>query len=179
MDEMVRQASASLREMLGTAGLTDLERRQRAQDSEWLRILYGRFRADSQSNNDRVYTASRMYLPLSLAPLAALVAGVDDPNLWHVLFLGATSVGLMAMNVFTTDRERSSRQQYIAWMVAIQEEIGLDTSRIPSGVRSVKLATLSRSALALLLVAWIVLAFAVGTDQLDPGPLQVGQESAE
>jgi len=118
-----------IREMLGTNDemSTESERRHAAAESEWLKILFKRFRDDSQLSNDRIYSAAKLYVPLSLVPIVALVTNIDRPRLAHVIFLAIPSLGLMLLNVVIARREKSVRDGYNGWMIAIQDELGLDT----------------------------------------------------
>lgn len=152
-------AVASLRKMLGTTGLAEQDRRKVTQESPWVQILYGRFREDAQKNNDRVYDATRIYLPLSLAPLATLLAAIDDPSLAQVLLMATGSVGLLAINVLQTAREREDRTGYFAWMIAIQDELGLPTDDLAARKR-LSTEDIRRGFLVALVLTWIAVVVA-------------------
>lgn len=72
-------------------------------------ILYQRFRSDSQQCNERVHESMKIYLPLSLAPLAALVVSLNTSRVMDVILMGAASIALAVVSILISYREQSVR----------------------------------------------------------------------
>jgi hypothetical protein len=160
--DLTREATKAIRLMLGTTSADDDARHRAALDSEWLPILYHRFRSDAQQCNDRVYEATKIYLPLSLTPLAALVITMKDPRVVDVVLMGIASLALAVVSILIGHREQSVRNGYNAVMVAIQDELNLPTEFLarPAGVSTSRIRI---GFLVGLAMAWIVVLIAVAT----------------
>lgn len=157
-----------LRRMLGTVGddVSEEERRRVAQQSDWLRTIYERLRADAQLNNDRVYAATNLYLPLALVPAVGLITTIERPRPAHALLLAVPSIGLVLVNLLVAQRETAVRDRYNAWVWAIQAELGLNTQSMKAnkGISSGRLRVV---VLVGLVVLWIVLLVAAWQGWLD------------
>jgi hypothetical protein len=158
--DLAGEATTSIRQMLGTMGVDDDARRRAARSAEWLPVLYQRFRSDAQQCNDRVYESMKIYFPLSLAPLAALVVTLEKPDVWDVVLMGAASIGLAVVSILISRREQSVRSGYNAVVVAIQDELGFETDFLarPRGISTSRIRAWFLGGLVL---AWIVALIAV------------------
>jgi len=159
-------ATKSIRDMLGTTAADDDAQYQAALESEWLPVFYQRFRSDAQQCSDRVYESMKIYLPLSLAPLAALVVTVDAPRVTDVILMGSASIALAVVSILISHREQSVRNGYNAMMVAIQDELHLSTGFL-SKPRGISTSKIRIGFLIGLVLAWTVALIAVTAGALD------------
>jgi hypothetical protein len=130
---MTRQGPfrATVDELKATLGSVVDEREKNGRDSdEWLRTLYSTYAERMRSDNERIWGTGSILLPLAAAGFAAFVA-IDKPQLWHAIVLGIASSALAWCWLFIAENHRSFQQKSEAWLVAIQEVLGLIDKRGP------------------------------------------------
>jgi len=92
--------------------------------NEWLRTLYTAYAGRMLSDNQRIWGTGSIFLPLSITGFAAFIA-IDRPQLRHTVVLGLASSSLAWCWLFIAENHRSFQQKSEAWLVAIQETVGI------------------------------------------------------
>ena len=100
------------------------DRRAAAMESDWLVHLYQSRHQVLEGNMDRSWGILRLFMPLSLAPFAAVAVGSGLRTL-DVLFLGAASVLLQLFAILHVRRIGTYNRWFWAWSAAIEAEVGL------------------------------------------------------
>lgn len=93
--------------------------------TDWLKTLYNSFSNRMLSDNERIWRTGAIFVPLSLSAFAALVS-MSNLDSWKVLTLGLASSALLWCWLFIAENHRAFQQKSEAWLVAIQETIGLE-----------------------------------------------------
>jgi hypothetical protein len=102
--------------------------RDRQEDpNDWLKILYKAFSDRMLSDNERIWRTGAILVPLSLSAFAALVS-LKELQPWQVLVLGSASSALLWCWLIIAENHRAFQQKSEAWLVAIQETIGIEKS---------------------------------------------------
>lgn len=114
----VRQLKTELQ-----AGIKAMEQDSRDPD-EWLRTLYSAYAERLRMDNERIWVTGAILLPLAITGFAAFVA-INKPLLWHAVVLGLASSALAWFWLFIAENHRSFQRKSEAWLVAIQEVIGI------------------------------------------------------
>jgi hypothetical protein len=102
---------------------------------EWLRILHERYSERFLKDNDRIWTVTSIFIPLSLAGLSSL----KDGSFMSIFLLGIGSIGLMRFWFIVCEKHRFFQEKSEDVVRAIEIRIGLDTS-YPSSKPSIKQA---------------------------------------
>ena len=126
------------------------DRIKSAQEADWLQTLYGQLRTHLEGDLNRQWGILRIFVPLSLAPFAAVVVA-DTLTRSQIVLLGFASTALLlAANVFS-DRLSLFTSKTWAWLGAIEAEWGAPQL---SGARVTKRLPVSkvRWALQILLI---------------------------
>jgi len=106
------------------AGCLEESRRGDGNTQDWLMTLY-KSRADRMlSDNERIWRTGSLFVPLSLSAFAALIS-IKHPKSLQVLILGLASFALIWCWMFIAENHRAFQQKSEAWLVAIEETIGL------------------------------------------------------
>ncbi len=104
--------------------LVDQLKADKRDPDEWLRTLYATYAARMQSDTDRTWTIGLILIPVALAGFAAFVA-IDRPERWHAIVLGLASSAVAWCWVFMAENYRAFRQKSEAWVVAIEQALGV------------------------------------------------------
>ncbi|MDX1700213.1 MAG: hypothetical protein R3250_06310 [Melioribacteraceae bacterium] len=91
---------------------------------EWLRTLYDSFLNRMLSDNERIWKTGVLFIPLSLSAFGALIA-IDNIIWWKVAVLGFASSTIIRVWNIIAENHRTFQQNSEAWLIAIQETIGL------------------------------------------------------
>ena len=78
------------------------------------------------SDNERIWRTGALFIPISLAAFAALTA-IKCLQVWQILVLGGPSIALMLAWVIVAENHRAFQQRSEAWVIAIQNAMGLET----------------------------------------------------
>jgi hypothetical protein len=156
-------------EIVQALGVTDdaVEVQQTAaQSSDWLHLLYQSYRDRIERHNDRVWSSTKTYLPIALAPFAALVL-TTDAEVWHVLLLGFASTSILVLNSLKIRREQSFRDRAQIWAAAIEALFGVpvvDERENGGSFLSPGGNELRRYTIATVASVWVTVAVLIGTD---------------
>lgn len=173
--EELAKARAQLVEWLQSdSGSSDsaLDRTARAQQSEWLKILYETKRQTLQRDLDRSWGVQQFMLPLSLAPLLGIAARQSLTVLQVGALACASCLLLFISNVYV-QRLTWHQHRSDVWLRAIEAEIGLEQMRTvpeldlpPWKPRRYRFTIYRRGLLLILIVIWIALAVAADRGSL-------------
>ncbi|MBD2757867.1 hypothetical protein [Spirosoma validum] len=94
---------------------------------DWLRFIHQRYTERFLKDNDRIWTVSSIFIPLSLAGLAS----VKDGNFISTFLLGMGSIVLINFWFNSAEKHRSFQEKSQDVVEAIEKLIGLDTMAIP------------------------------------------------
>lgn len=94
---------------------------------DWLRFLHQRYTERFLKDNDRIWTVSSIFIPLSLAGLASIKEG----NFISTLLLGMGSIGLIDFWFKSAEKHRATQEKNRTVFEAIELHIGLDSNVVP------------------------------------------------
>lgn len=103
---------------------------------EWLRHLHKEYHARFLADNQRIWLSAQILIPASLIPLAALAAFKQPPPVGVAICLGLASWLLVLFWHAIAVVHKSFQCKNLAWMEAIEAEVGLETSCLPQRVAS-------------------------------------------
>ena len=129
---------------------------------EWLRTLYDAASERFLSDNGRIWTTGAIMIPMSLAPFAVLPA-IHKPVAVHFWILGLASLTVYLAWLIIADVYRQFQDKSLAWIIAIQQTIGLmNTGKPKVGeywlTRLVTIRRMRYAILAELIAGWLVAA---------------------
>lgn len=149
--------------MIGTDHLDsdDPERKDLAQASKWLMIIYEQHRQLAHDDIGRAWTVLQIFIPVSLAPFAVFAATEDLSRVVTAALGAASALLLLTANLFSDRLEQHERRTWLL-VRAIEAEIGLaeigDGWRLgPMPLRGVRTRTIRWALLVLVLLIWIIL----------------------
>jgi len=132
---------------------------------EWLRTLYENYHKRFLQDNLSIWGNGKVIIPFSLSAFAVFVS-LECPSFLQTLILGVASSGLLLLWLVNAENHRAFQNKSLAWMIAIEKTIGLNSalgSKIPDGKmnRLLSSATIGRRVIRLLCTAvpaaWICL----------------------
>lgn len=136
-------------------------------DSEWLRHLHSEHHERLLHDNNRIWNGAQLLIPAALVPFGALATIQTLPSHGTLSIFALISISLILFWHFMAEGHKAFQQKSLAWMVAIEEELGLFTRDLPSRVFSTEISRsfvvqendilpLVRQILVLLfLIAWL------------------------
>lgn len=122
------QATAKdvLHQMRTSGQLSDVE------FNEWMLRLHEHFTDRMLADNSRIWQIGAIFVPVSLAAFAPLVAIKGAVQWWHVLVLGLPSTGLLWLWLVIAENHRAFQQKSESWLFAIEECRGFISRHSPN-----------------------------------------------
>ena len=148
-DSMVRDLRATIRQ-----SLIDSPAFENLQADEWLRTLYESYTQRFLSDNSRIWITGSIMIPLSLAAFAALPT-IECPTFIHLLVLAIASVAVMVSWLVIAENHRAFQEKSRAWIVAIEETLGLEETGGPK-IRENLLNRMLTFAAAVQIMRWVL-----------------------
>lgn len=153
LDEEVAALKRSLEDLQAPEGTTK---------GEWLRTLHDAAAERFLSDNGRIWTTGAIMIPLSLAPFAVLPL-INNPEAVHFWMLGLASVTVYLAWLIIADGHRQFQDKSLAWIIAIQQTIGLKNTGKPQVgeywlTKHITVRRMRYAILAELIVGWLVAA---------------------
>ncbi len=105
-------------------------------DSDWLRHLHKEHHARFLADNNRIWASAQILIPASLVLFAALASFREPPTFMIESIFALVSTTLIVFWHVIAETHKAFQQKSLAWMVAIEEEIGLITKDTPQRVYS-------------------------------------------
>lgn len=96
------------------------------ENNEWLRWIHNRYFERFLKDNDRIWTVTSIFIPLSLAGLSSVKEGTFE----SVSLLAVASIGLISFWYLICEKHRAFQEQSIALVQAIEKFIGIDTKQV-------------------------------------------------
>ena len=124
-ERTVQDLKAKLKE-----SLVDGSAYEGLQRDEWLRTLYESYTERFLSDNSRIWITGSIMIPLSLAAFAALPT-ISCPKFIHLLTLAIASSAVMISWLVIAENHRAFQEKSRAWIVAIEETLGLEKTGGP------------------------------------------------
>lgn len=90
----------------------------------WLQTLHQHYSNRFSEDNEKIWTAGSIMIPVSLAAIAAYV-GLENPTKWDGVLLGAGSTILLGLWVLIAENHRRFQDKSKAWLDAIGQIIML------------------------------------------------------
>lgn len=156
-----------LSQMLGTTHLepNDESRKNAARNSEWLKLLYEKNRDLIHGDMDRAWSILQIFVPVSLAPFAAVAAINDLGRIVAAALAAASVIALLAANLMI-DRIKQHERRTWHLVRAIEAEIGLGGlgegwNLAGAELKGVRFRFVRWSLLLLIAVAWAILIWSV------------------
>ena len=105
-------------------GLIENNKLDDSQKSKWLELLYEENSKMMISDNRNIWTTASIMIPLSFAPLIAL-SSIQHPNDFQINILALASIIIISTWLVIAENHRAFQEKSRAWMIAIEETIGL------------------------------------------------------
>lgn len=102
------------------------DKEQKKSNDEWLRWLHQRYSEKFFKDNDRIWTVTTLFIPLSLAGLGS----VKDGNTISTLLLAFGSISLVIFWYIICEKHRSFQERSEHIVRLIEEQIGIHTDVI-------------------------------------------------
>jgi hypothetical protein len=155
-DEIVLE----IRDALETSGVTDHHLRQgKTQNSAWMRDVLGHLRSQFNAELDRQWDMLRLFVPLSLAPFAAVVS-TTDLGRREVSILAFASISLLTVGNVFSELLRDDSVKYRVWIETIEAEMGLPSvAAMPWKRRSISIDQARWILLLLVVAGWAAAVF--------------------